>query len=94
MALRGLIVALLVGPAAPALAAAAPEEPSVLRGAAQVVGGPLVEFPKTVLDATFTGPPLVGTLVGVAAGIAKGLQTSVAGVIEIAAGVKRWGASR
>jgi hypothetical protein len=83
------IVAVLVLLSTPA--AAAQDEPSFLHGAGQVVAGLLFELPKTVLDATLNGPPVVGTAVGLLGGVARALQTTVGGVVEMAAGFHPWG---
>ena len=69
-------------------------DPSFLHGVGQVIGGILFELPKTVLDATLTGPPVAGTAVGLLAGTARALQTTVAGLLEMAAGFNPWGITR
>ena len=89
MALAGVLLL-----ARPAAAAEPPSEPSVTRGAGKVLGGLLLELPKTVLDATLSGPPVVGTAVGLLAGTAKALQMTVSGVVEMAAGFDPWGTKR
>ena len=75
-------------------AAETQSDPSFLHGVGQVIAGVLFELPKTVLDATLTGPPVAGTLVGVLAGTARALQTTAAGVVEMAAGFNPWGIKR
>ncbi|MBI3458364.1 MAG: hypothetical protein HY002_21545 [Candidatus Rokubacteria bacterium] len=65
-----------------------------MHGAGQVVAGLLFELPKTVLDATLTSPPVVGTVVGVLAGTARALQKTVGGLAEMAAGFNPWGITR
>ena len=69
-------------------------EPSVMHGAGQVVGGLLFELPRTLLDATLTGPPVVGTAVGLLAGTARALQVTVSGLLEMSAGFDPWGAKK
>jgi hypothetical protein len=69
-------------------------DPEFLHGAGQVIGGVFFEFPKTVIDATLTGPPVVGTLVGILAGTARALQVTAAGVAEMARGFNPWGGKR
>ncbi|MBI3321404.1 MAG: hypothetical protein HYZ91_03955 [Candidatus Omnitrophica bacterium] len=69
-------------------------EPSVLHGAGQVVGGLLFELPRTVIEATMTSPPVVGTVVGLFAGTARALQVTVGGLVEMAAGFNPGGAQR
>ena len=70
------------------------DDPSVMHGAGQVVAGILFELPKTVIDATMTNPPVIGTAVGLLAGTARALQKTVGGLLEIAAGFDPWGAKR
>jgi hypothetical protein len=79
---------------APALAADSKSEPSVLHGAGRVVGGLLFELPRTVIEATLSSPPVVGTLVGLLAGTARALQQVVGGFVEISAGFDPWGTKR
>ena len=69
-------------------------EPSVLHGVGQVIAGLVFELPKTVLDATLTGPPIAGTVVGLLAGTVRALQTTVGGVMEMAAGFDPWGTKK
>jgi len=78
----------------PRAAAATKDEPSFMHGLGQVVAGVVLELPKTVLDATFSGPPVVGTAVGLLAGTARALQVTVGGVVEMAAGFDPWGTKR
>ena len=51
-------------------------------------------MPKTVLEATLDGPPVVGTVVGVLAGTARALQTVVGGFVEMANGCDLWGTKK
>ena len=74
--------------------AMAQSEPNFLHGVGQVVAGLVFELPKTVLDATLTGPPIAGTVVGLLAGTARALQTTVGGLVEMAAGFDPWGAKK
>ena len=77
------------------LAIAAEEpEPSFLHGVAQVFGGLLFELPKTVLEATLEGPPVVGTAIGLLAGAARAAQKTVGGVVEMSAGFDPWGTKK
>ena len=96
MALRriaaGALAALLL--ASPSAAAEPPSDPSVTHGAGEVVGGLLVEFPKTVVQATLESPPVIGTAVGVLAGVARALQRTVGGLVEMAQGFDPWGAKK
>ena len=83
-----------------ALFAAAPagfaddRRPSFRHGVAQVVGGVFLEFPKTVAEATITGPPVAGTMVGLLAGVSKASQMIVRGVREMSLGFDPWGAKQ
>ena len=79
-----------------ALVAAAEQqpEPSVLHGLGQVVWGVTMELPKTVLDATLSEPPVVGTVVGLLAGVSRALQKTVGGVVEMAVAFDPWGTKR
>ena len=80
--------------ASPSAAAEPPSDPSVKHGAGEVVGGLLVEFPKTVVQATLESPPVIGTAVGVLAGVARALQRTVGGLVEMARGFDPWGAKK
>ena len=95
MALRRVTVVLGVMLAVvPSAAAEQQDEPSFMHGVGQVVAGILFELPKTVLDATLTSPPVIGTAVGLLAGTARALQKTTAGVVEMAAGFNPWGITR
>ena len=79
---------------APEALAEQKSEPNFLHGVGQVVGGVLFELPKTVIDATMTSPPVIGTIVGLFAGTARALQTTVAGLVEISQGFDPWGTKK
>ena len=66
--------------------------PSMMHGAAKIIGGLIFEWPKTIVDATVEGPPIAGTMVGVLAGAARAVQTVVAGAVEMAAAFDPFGA--
>ncbi len=85
----GVLTAVVV--TASARAAEAKPDPSFLHGVGQVVAGVVFELPKTVLDATLTEPPVIGTAVGLLAGTARALQVTTAGLVEMAAGFDPWG---
>ena len=80
---------LLLG--APPVRAETPREPSFMHGVGQVVAGVVFELPKTVLEATMTEPPVVGTVVGLLAGTARALQVTVGGLVEMASTFDPWG---
>ena len=61
-------------------------EPSVMHGAGQVVRGTVVELPKTVIEGTLNGPPVVGTAMGLLGGTVRALQVTAAGLVEMAQG--------
>ncbi len=65
-----------------------------MHGAGQVVDGVLLELPKTVLEGTLEGPPVVGTLVGALAGVVRAAQKTAAGIAEMAEGFDPWGSKR
>ena len=97
MALRRLSAALAAAAVAwaPSVAAETQSaEPNFMHGVGQVVGGVLIELPKTVIDATMTGPPIVGTIVGLFAGTARALQVTAAGVVEVSQGFNPWGTKK
>ena len=69
-------------------------QPSFRHGLATFIGGVLLEFPKTVMDATVTGPPVVGTAVGLLAGLSRAGRNMIDGTVEMAAGFDPWGTKR
>ena len=80
--------------AVPGETATTQSKPSVLHGIGRAVGGILFELPRTVLEATFAGPPIAGTAVGLLAGVARASQAIVGGVVEIAGAFDPWGTKR
>ena len=75
-------MALLIPP--PAWAEDHQRKPSMMHGAASVIGGLIFEWPRTIVEATTEGPPIAGTMVGILAGAARAAQTVVGGVVEMA----------
>ncbi len=73
---------------------ASEQDPSFGHGLGKMVGGVIFEWPKTIVDATLTGPPVAGTVVGIIAGAARAAQTVVAGAVEMGAGFDPWGSKR
>ena len=65
------------------LAWAQQREPRFIHGFGEVLAGIFWEPPKTVLDATLTGPPVVGTAVGIVGGLSRGIHRVVRGLREI-----------
>ena len=100
MALRRLIAALAACLFAAAMAGSARAaetqsyERRFIRGAGRVVEGVCLELPKTVIRETLRNPPVVGALVGLLAGTARALQTTVAGLVDMAAGLKPIGSEK
>ena len=96
--LRGLALGLMLAvglvSVPPLEAATSADRPSFRHGLGQVFGGLLLEFPKTVIEATFSNPPVVGTAVGVLAGAVRALQTTAHGLYEMTAGFNPWGTKR
>ncbi len=74
--------------------AATQRDPSFLHGVGQVIAGLVFELPKTVLDATLSEPPVVGTLVGLLAGTANAVRTTVGGLVEMSQGFDPWGTKK
>jgi hypothetical protein len=64
-----------------------------LAGVGQVIKGVVLEFPMTLIEATLNNPPVVGTIVGLFAGAAKAVQTTVGGLVEMSAGLRPAGSS-
>lgn len=67
--------------------------PSFMRGLGKVFAGLVFEFPRTVVEAS-SEAPVVGTIVGVFAGVAKAFQTTAAGLVEMGAAFDPWGTKR
>ncbi len=80
--------------AIPLAAAEDHSDPSMKHGAGQVITGVLTEFPKTVVQATMDGPPVVGTAVGILAGVSRALQKTVGGVVEMSQAFDPWGINK
>ena len=92
---QGIVLSVMIWLTAPPMTFGAEQsEPSFMHGLGQVVGGVLLELPKTVVQATLDGPPVVGTAVGLLAGASRALQTTVGGLVEIVSGFDPWGTKR
>jgi len=88
-----LAMLMLVGAgAARAASDQPPSEPNFLHGLGQASIGAALELPKTIVDATLSGPPVAGTLVGVIAAPIKAAQVMYRGLQEMALGFDPWGA--
>ena len=79
---------------APPAGAKTTREPSFMNGLGEVVAGLVFELPKTVLDATLSEPPVIGTLVGLLGGTARAVRRTVGGVVEMAQGFDPWGTKK
>ena len=88
-----MLAGLLLGAATPALAEQQ-AEPSFLHGLGKTIDGLVLELPKTVLEGTLDGPPVLGTAFGVLGGMARAGQKTVAGILEMSAGFDPWGTKR
>ena len=75
----------LIMPATTDAAEEAP--PSAKRGFIRVVNGLVLEWPKTIVESTKQGPPIVGTMVGAVAGFSRAVVEVVEGTVEMAGGV-------
>ncbi len=69
-------------------------DPNFMRGVGKVVGGVLLELPKTLIDATMTSPPIVGIPVGLLAGSAQAFRVTCEGLREMSAGFDPWGSKK
>ena len=65
----------------------AASQPSAKRGFIRVVNGLVLEWPKTIVESTKQGPPIVGTMVGAVAGFSRAVVEVVEGTVEMAGGV-------
>ena len=87
----GLVVALVLLAGSGSAEAAQSYDRRFLAGVGQVIKGVVFELPATLVDATLSNPPVIGTVVGLFAGTAKALQTTVGGLVEMSAGFKPFG---
>lgn len=77
-----------------AFAADEQPDPSFLHGLGKVIDGVVLEFPKTVLEGTLAGPPVVGTVLAALGGLASAGQKTISGLMEMSAGFDPWGTKR
>jgi hypothetical protein len=61
---------------------AAKAKPTVRHGIGQIITGIVWELPRTVVEATMQGPPVVGTAVGLLAGASRGVKKVIEGSVE------------
>ena len=88
------IVALFISSPAAFAAEEQQADPSFLHGLGKVIDGVVLEFPKTVLEGTLAGPPVVGTVLAALGGIASAGQKTFSGLMEMSAGFDPWGIKR
>ena len=62
---------------------APPAHAEIIRGFAKILGGVLA-VPMSVLSGTFSGPPVIGTLVGAVNGVVGGVGSVFSGVLDVA----------
>ena len=67
------------------------DEPNFMNGLGKVFGGLVFEVPRTVLEATFENPPVVGTMMGFIGGIARAFSVAFSGFQEMSADFDPWG---
>ena len=67
-----------------ALAWPAPAEAAIVRGIEEVISG-VFQLPLQTSAGTFNGPPLIGTIVGMANGLITGTGLVAHGALELAA---------
>ena len=58
-----------------------PAEADILRGLLRIIGG-VLEVPRATLAGTFSGPPILGTAVGLLAGTLHGVGMVAGGALE------------
>lgn len=75
-------------------AAASEQDPSFGHGVGETIRGVFFEWPLTVIDATLTGPPVLGTLAGCLAGVSRAFQRTLRGLREVRDGFDPWGIKR
>lgn len=76
------------------MAAQQQSDPSFMHGLGKMIDGLVLEWPKTVLEGTLAGPPVVGTLMAALGGLASASQKTVSGLMEMSAGFDPWGTKR
>ena len=74
--------------------AMAADAPTMRGGFGKIVYGLVLELPMTVAEATMTNPPVVGTAVGLLAGVTRAVQTTFAGMVEVSQAFDPWGTKR
>ena len=66
------------------------QAPSMRSGLAKIIWGMTMELPTTVVDATLTNPPVIGTAVGLLAGVARAVQKTFEGMAEFSEAFTPW----
>ena len=62
--------------------AAQPAEADIIRGLAKIVTG-VFQFPVSTLAGTFSGPPILGTLMGAVNGTFQGIGLVASGLLDV-----------
>lgn len=75
MVWTALVVAVLM------VAKPVPADADILRGLLRIIGG-VLEVPRETLVGTFSGPPILGTAVGLLSGTFTGLGMVAGGALE------------
>ena len=88
---RVRVLACLLGLMACAPVVQAEDQPTMRGGFGKMIYGLTLELPLTVAEATMTNPPVVGTAVGVLAGVTRAIQTTVKGMVEMGQAFDPWG---
>ena len=63
---------------------APPAEANIVRGVQKIVAG-VFQIPISILGGTFSGPPIVGTLMGAINGTIQGVGLVASGALDLAA---------
>ena len=64
------------------LCAAPTASADIVRGLGSILAG-LIEIPRSMLVGTFSGPPILGTIVGALSGAVNGLSMVAGGTLEL-----------
>ncbi len=86
----GLLTALLLVCQAPVAAAATKSRPNFLHGLGTTIRGLVLEIPVTTFQAPVEEPPVMGTVIGLLAGVVRAFQTTASGLVEMYQGFHPW----
>ena len=62
---------------------APPAHADILRGIGKMISG-VLQVPLSTLAGTFTGPPILGTVIGALSGTFSGVGMALSGVLDLA----------